>query len=107
MSMSMSVTVTAEFVAGALDDDEVGDDVGAGVGVDVAVGATVAVAVGVAEGAGIGAVPSEAAPTTEQVPAGMVHVEGARAPPRGAPRKPKVIEEPLASEVFQLGPAKR
>lgn len=111
--VTLTPTVMAAAVVGVLDDvgDAVGegDDVAVGVGATVgdAVGEAVGVTVGTAVGVGAGTEESAGAPTTEQVPAGIVHVVGARAPPRGAPMNPKVSEPPWASEVFQLGPAKR
>jgi hypothetical protein len=109
--VTLTPTVIAALDEGALVAVELGDDVG--VGVDVAVGdgamvgAAVGVGVGVAMGAGAGIVVSAGAPTIEQVPAGITQIVGARAPPRGAPRKPKVVLAPLASEGLQFGPAKR
>ncbi len=109
--VTLTATVSAADEVGKLVVVELGDAVGAGALVTAGEGATVGVAVGtgveavVGFGAGVAALLG--APTTEQVPAGIAQVKGARDPPRGAPRNPKVVEAPLASDALQLGPANR
>jgi hypothetical protein len=109
--VTFTATVSAADEVGVLVVVELGDAVGAGALVTVGEGATVGVAVGTGVGAvvgfGAGVAALLAAPTTEQLPAGIAQLEGARDPPRGAPRNPKVVEAPLASDALQLGPANR
>ena len=109
--VTFTPTVSAAVDVGVIVVPELGDAVGVGVFVAVGEGTTVGAAVGVGAGVAVGiAAGADAvlgAPTTEQVPEEIAQLEGARDPPRGEPRKPKVVEAPLASEVLQLGPANR
>ncbi len=108
--VTFTPTVSAAFELGALVVEElVVEELGVAVGVGAAVGVVVAVGLGVGVGVAVGVGVDEppSAPTTVHVPAGITHVLGDRVPPRGAPRKPKVTDAPLASEEFQLRPANR
>jgi hypothetical protein len=92
--------VTFTPTVSAAGDPVAGEVVAVGVGVDVVVG----VAVGVTVGVGVGVA---AAPTTEQVPVGIVQLAGLTAEPLDVAMNPKLAEPPGARLVFHDGPVKR
>ncbi len=92
--------VTFTPTVSAAGDPVAGEVVAVGVGVDVVVG----VAVGVTVGVGVGVA---AAPTTEQVPVGIVQLAGLTAEALDVAMNPKLAEPPGARLVFHDGPVKR